>query len=401
MKIIVALDNEAIKEELEKRYINQVYNEDFRQQEKVIEYLSNNHFENTILITKDSLEGNLNGRLYIKHIRLAYENIKVIYFVEKLDNEYKKFLFSNEVFNIIEGNYININNIFEIIDENKFMVYRILNDNKTQVKENSVIAVYGTNGAGKSLVASFISKKISTELLKKIAVLDFNLENPSLDIINNIEVNSNIFEQIVKDIDNSLISNMEIKDYLINDVDNKNNFYLTSNLNILELRSKDYLKYYEFIINKIKNEFENVVIDLPSQPFLDITKCSLMNADKVIFVINPNYVSIRQAKKYLDIIYNLYDISKDKIGIVINKVTKNSLDNIQIKSLLRDYKIVLNLDYNSNVESMINGELENVCFKNNYKELFKFLNLQNVINKSKNIKTLKNIVFNKKSYINV
>lgn len=401
MKIILAINNENIKNEFKKKYNEQVYKEDFSTKESVIEYLAKNKSENIVLITKDTLDGNLNGRLYIKHLKLACENVKIIYFVENLDSEYKRFLLSNEVLNIIEGDYIDVEKIFQIIDENRFMIYKVIN---TSIKKNSynpLVAIHGTNGAGKSLVASILAKKIADEFRQKVAVLDFNIENPSLDIINNVEVNSNNLGQIVNDFDKELISSMEIKDYLISDMDNKRVAYLTNNMNLISTADGLNCKYYEFILNKLNNDFQNIIIDLSSPIFLDATKSSLTVANKILFVVNPNYISIRQAVKYLDVIEKLYNIPREKIGIIVNKITKNSLDNIQLKSLLKGYEIVLNINYSSTIESVINGELEKISFKEDYKKLFRFLEFKEYAGKNSSIRILKSIIKNNKSCINV
>ena len=92
MKILVALNNSYVKNELEKIYGNDVYTYDITEKEAVIEFLANN-LEAYTIITKDNLDGKINKEMYIKQMKLANSNIKIIYIVEKLDEKYKQFLF--------------------------------------------------------------------------------------------------------------------------------------------------------------------------------------------------------------------------------------------------------------------------------------------------------------------
>ena len=123
MKILVALNNSYVKNELEKIYGNDVYTYDITEKEAVIEFLANN-LEAYIIITKDNLEGKINKEMYIKQMKLANSNIKIIYIVEKLDEKYKQFLFANEVFNIIEGNIVSTEKICNLINSDNKIVYK-------------------------------------------------------------------------------------------------------------------------------------------------------------------------------------------------------------------------------------------------------------------------------------
>ncbi len=376
MKIVVALNNKLIMDELVSTYKDKVYEHDIYDKENVIKYLEENKDNNQILVTKDTLDGILDRRLYIKAIKNICPNIKIIYIVEKLDMEYKQFLFANEVINIIEGEVIDVDNIKETIDTNRFIVYKNQEKNESinNFKKES-IAICGTSGAGKSVVASLIAKELAKNLNKSVALLDMNVNNPSIDIINNLEVNTNVLGQIVEDVDKYSILNKKLNTYLLKDAENKKLSYMTNSFNEFEIKNKKYSKYYDFVINKLNSEFDLSIIDLPSIPFLDVVNYSLINASKILFVINPNYISVRQAAKQLNILTNLYNIDNSKIGLVINKVTKNSLDNLQIRTLLKGYKIVLNLNYDKNVEALINGEFDIINLKNNFNKVYNFLEI--------------------------
>ena len=65
MKIVVALNNKLIMDELVSTYKDKVYEHDIYDKENVIKYLEENKDNNQILVTKDTLDGILDRRLYI------------------------------------------------------------------------------------------------------------------------------------------------------------------------------------------------------------------------------------------------------------------------------------------------------------------------------------------------
>lgn len=395
MKIIIALNNEYIKEKLEKEYEN-IYKYDISTKENVIELLSKQEYQTDkiILITKENLDGNLENKLYAKQIRLANKFVKVIYIVEKLDKKYKEYLFSNEIFSILESNNLKLENIKECIDEDKFVIFNRNNEKdnlnvseealeyryniKNQVIPKKMIAVYGTSGAGKSYVSSVISKNISNDLKLSLVLLDMDIQNPAIDIFNNLPINNNGLNQIVEDMDKKEKINKLLDKYMIKDKNNKKLWYMTSNTTLFDCQNKLNNKYYEKIYLNVNNKFDYTIIDLPSSPFLDVVPYTLKTADLVYFVVNPNYVSIRQAIKYLDLLDKLWDIPKNKIKIIVNKIQKNSLDILQIKSLLKGYEVICKFNYTNELESYINGAKSKLDVEFEIDKLYASLNIDNI-----------------------
>ena len=201
--IVTALANSYVKNELEKRYEN-VYKFDLQTKEETLEFLNIKEEEIT-LITKENLDGNLDGIMYVKQIKLVKPDAKIIYIVSNLDNEKKKFLFANEIFNILEEKSLSLENIIECIDEDNKVIYKYSNDvlneeaidYNTNVITKKIISIYGTSGAGKSYVSSIISKNIAQDLNINVTLLDMDLQNPSIDIYNNLEVNNNGINEMV------------------------------------------------------------------------------------------------------------------------------------------------------------------------------------------------------------
>lgn len=389
MKFVIALNNEYIFEKIKERYKDKVYSFDISTKEDVIEYLSKQDDE-IVLITKDNLEGNLNEKMYVKQIRLANPKVKLVYIVKELTDLYKQFLFANEVFNIIEGASISLEELVNNIEKDKSVIYKNMNkDGEEKVSEAAVdylvdrqvitkkiISIYGTSGAGKSYISSVIAREISKIFGFKISLLDMDLQNPSLDIYNNLDQNLDALGSIIEDVDNKYEISQAIDKYMIKDRYIPNLHYMTNNASIFDIQNKFSNKYYNQIYNCMKLKFDLCFIDLPASPFLDVVPYTITSSDIIFFVVNPNYVSIRQAVKYLDLITKLWNVSKDNIKIIINKKESNSLDNIQVKSLLGDYQIVMDFNYIDNMDSYINGASYKISEKYNFDSIYYSLGIR-------------------------
>lgn len=402
MKILVALDNSSIKEELDKIYKNRVYMYDITTMESVIEFLSKRN-EDFIVITKDNLTGKMDKYSYIKKIKGINKNNRVIFIIENLTKEDKENLFANEVFSIIEGESINIKKICNLIDNDDKVVY--LKENNTKINEQNknvytnferpqFIAVYGTNGSGKSIIASTIAKHIAEITTKKVSLLDMNFCNPSIDIINNVYCSNDLILQIINEYKNKNF-NFNILEKMVKDNKYSNLYYLTNISNVnknIKCISRD---YYKRIYKNIKKNSFYSIVDLSSDLFLDIVPYTLNIASVIIFVVNPNYISIRQAYKYLHIIKNIWNINSSKVYILINKSTDNSLDKRQINSILNNYNIIGNIKNLSSLEGCINGTNEYIGINEKLDKLYKILDININTNSNFSYNMITNKLINK------
>ena len=85
--------------------------------------------------------------------------------------------------------------------------------------------------------------------------------------------------------------------------------------------------------------------------------------------------ALEQAVKYLDLITKLWNIDCSRIGIIINKYKKNSLDAVQIQGLLPGYKVLGVLNYDESLESYINGASSNLKLDFNIDKVLSWLNI--------------------------
>lgn len=416
MKIVVALDNSKIKENLSNIYKNETYEHDITYMEGVIDYISNytDKNEESILITKDTLEGNLTKHMYIKQLRLANDKIRIILFVKKFDNQYKEFLFANEIFDIIEVESISIDELKNLIDSDSSIIYKYIDKNNDYIEQNSksapitdikldipkgeIISIFGTSGAGKSYVSSQITKKISNNSSRKICLLDMDVQNPAIDIINNIDTQIYNLSKMIDDIDiNQDIDS--VSNYIY--YDSNKTGYITNNVTIYEYQNKLSVSHYKKIFEKVKKSFDHIIVDLPASPFLDIVEYTLKISSKIFFVINPNYISMRQAIKYLDLITRVWGLDVKNIYIIVNKIQRNSLEISQIENILKEYKIICNIKYNTLVEGYINGFYTDLNEYIGMEMIYKELGIKSNNNNAKVIKdSIINTILKKGDYVN-
>lgn len=390
MKIIVALDNPWGFSKITEAYGKDVYPFDIATKEETIELLAKES-EVDVLITRDQLEGTLDFKLYAKQLRLANPNCKIIYVVASLNDTYKEFLFANEIFSILEEKTLTMENIVHCMQEDKMVIYQNQEPQMLSVKEAAAayeipvahqvlpkqfIAIYGTSGAGKSFVASQIAKHITKDYPISVALLDMDIQNPAIDIYNNIEEHPNGLSQLVDEVDKQKEINDLMDQYLMKDKTHKKLWYMTNNTSLFDCQNKLCGRYYEKIYQSIHMNYDYAIVDLPASPFLDVVPYTLTKATTIYFVVNPNYISIRQAVKYLDLLTKLWDIPSNRIHIVTNKIGKDSLAEVQIESLLYGYNQVLTIPYLEQMDGYINGAKENMEIDHDFRKIYVSLGIE-------------------------
>lgn len=361
-KILIAMNNNALLEKVKKCGKYSVHHYDIDTKENVIEYLKK--YDVDILITKDSLDGSTTKEDYIRSIRGVNKQIKIILCVEELDEIYKGFLLSQNVFDIIEGTEVNFSDILEMIDsvkrtivlrKNNNIVSNPLN-NKLSVLTKQKICVFGTSGSGKSYIASVLAQITSKKLKLNTLLVDMDIQNAAIDIYNNLNNSANSLQFVMEEIDRGSF-NLQMLNELISKEKNSNGklAFVTNNMGIYECQNKLSEEYYAKLYAETENEYDILILDMPAAPFLDVVPYSLTKADKIFFVINPNFISMRQATKYLDLLTNIWKIPKEKICIVVNRVKRESLSLKQVAAILDGYNICMKVDEDIKLEGIING----------------------------------------------
>lgn len=361
-KVLVAMDNETLLSQIKKCGKYNVHLYDIDTKENVINYLNKNIVD--VLITKENLKGEMSAKQYIKKIMEIQPSLKVILCVNNLTEEYKGFILTQNISNIIEGDEISFSKVVEMIDSKEGLIrYKeIKNVQKEDYKKSGVniitkqkICVFGTSGAGKSYISSILAQIASKKMKLNTLLVDMDIQNAAIDIYNNLTNSSNNLGYLMEEIDQDMFTSEILKELASKSIKNGKLSFITNNMGIYECQNKLSDTYYDKLYKEAENVYDVLILDLPSTVFLDIVPFSINKSDKIFFVLNPNYISVRQAIKYLDLMTNIWGVSKGKIYLIVNKTKKDSLSENQISALFRDYNIVLNVKNDDKVEKIING----------------------------------------------
>lgn len=371
IKILVALDNNEIKEKLNIKYGNKVYNYDFSYKEDVIEYLKR-YSDDYIILTRLDLPGNISYKEYILSLKKLSNKSKIVIILNKLNIDDRKFLYANEIFNIIEGNEIDIDVIYNQIQTEDKVVYKTIYKKPNENNTRRSIAVLGTNGAGKSFVSYLIANSIAKYTKKDVALISMDSKNSCQEILGNI----NCIDYEIGEYINEISKNEENVEKYVNQSNYYKNLWYIISKNNYNQKNNNNINIKKFIEN-LENKYNYVVFDT-STCYLNTDVSQLIDwVDEIIFVINPNYISLKQAKFLLEFLSNSLNVKNNKIKIVVNKIGEFSLDIRQIKSILKLDNKIMNIKYLKMVEGYINGIIYDNVFCHKLQErLFEFLSIK-------------------------
>ena len=108
------------------------------------------------------------------------------------------------------------------------------------------------------------------------------------------------------------------------------------------------------IINELKNYYNYIIIDNSSECFFDYTKNIIENSEKVLFILESNLIEIKKAENLLKIYKEKWKINSNKINLIINKYTQDSIDDNVIKGIFKEYKIIGKINFNNKYNLLIN-----------------------------------------------
>lgn len=234
---------------------------------------------------------------YIIISKKIYGNIQIEELIKTIKEKNKKI----KIILLVDNQErINSRGTYRVVDTNidtKNLIKIIKNQKIEEKRENQkVITIIGTGGIGKSIFSIILAKTI--EKTEKILIMDFN---------RNI---SSICEQKLKD---KISKNIDIKTKPIN----------------------------------IEKNYKYIIIDTNI-----ITNKIIENTDIFIFLLGGNLIEIKKAKKQLRTYTNI--INKDKIKLIVNKYTKNSIDYKVIKNIFSNYKVIGKIEYSKKYDVLIN-----------------------------------------------
>ena len=355
-KIVTALGNSILNDELKKYAKYDVLTEDIMYQEGVLDFISQN--ETDVLIISGLLQGASNLVDFANEIRKVSVASRVIFIVDDILEEDKNLLYSKGIFDILYDEKAEIEDVIEAIDREEPINYKaqIKNEvgklkeeleekyknnvtditsliNTTQKQE--VISVFGTPGSGKSTISANLVKWFSKKTNSKILLIDFDTMNGNLDEIlqvSKIPPNVELMMDEDKKCGLNYAADLSIKNRLDTNVLDEivigvNSFdFLSGNTSIHYCQNVLNEEFYDYLLKCAKEEYDFIFFDLSSNLFLDSTKWALKESSSVIFVTENSNVCLKKSIQILDVVFNVWNIYKGKFKLILNRVSSQGID---------------------------------------------------------------------------
>ena len=409
-KIITALAEPQLNNELKKEKDFIVIGKDIQYQEGVIEILETEK-EVDFLIISEALPGNEKIENLIEKIKQINNEVNIVIILENKKEELEKNLYSKNVY-LILYNKIEIKEIIKLIknkkeDENEKIKKEINDLKKIIIEQNSknkqnkkqkikevkelnsqkeIICILGSGGVGKSIFTVNLAKSLIYSK-KKILIIDFDILNNSLHTILGVKKYSEKISKKIKE--NKLIKDKiglkELKIKINKRID------LISGINLL-FDSKYKINNIQFnnLFNDVKKFYDVIIIDTSSECFFNYTKDIIKKSNINIFIVEPNLLEIQKSKNILKIYKEEWNIDNNKINILFNKFNKNSIDINILKIIFSEYNIIGKIDINNKYNLIINKNANKID-KNIKKEYLKIIEKYLMNRKKQNfIKKIKN-----------
>lgn len=341
-----------INQELRNKNIN-ILCGDILYKEGILEFLEKNSDVDYIVLNED-LTGNIKINELVDKIKLKNNKIRIILITKNHNNQIKVFRKIEKIDKEnIEDIILNKNSVFNMktIPINDFF--------EDNTKDGTVISILGPNGVGKSIFSITFSNSIKD---KKILIVDFDVFNNSLNNLLGIKNKKDYGKNLMKSYQN----NININDFIVK-IENNMDYLLSMNL-IFNSELQISSQRIRNIISKLKSKYDYIIIDTSAEGLIEYTKEIVKISDELIFISGANLLELKKSQKLLEIYTREWNVSKDKIKIIFNKYTKQSLDDEVLKQIFRSYEILGKIKLSDYYDLAINKN------KTNKREIQKEIN---------------------------
>ena len=393
-KIITAMANYTLNNELQRYNNYEVIENDLFYQEAVLDIITEEKFD--VLVVSALLQGQLEFGDFIEKVRKIDKTMRIIVVTDEISSSLKRKLNENDIVDIFEDSDVQIPDIIDAIDREEPIRkrYEILNEEnkkyeydkncitkeevknkasefyeiKREIKEKNnrynarinitqkqeVIAISGINGSGKSTIAANFARVLSGKTTSKVLLIDLDTLNGNIDEIldinkipQNVEINIDENKKCGLNYAVELISknrfDANVFDELVINIGTID--VLTGNTSLHYCQNVLCEEHYNKILECAKEKYDFIVIDTSSNIFLDSTKWALGQANRIFFVTENNYISMKKSAQLISVFTDTWGIWKDKIELIVNKENVSGIESEVIKKILKDYEIIGKIKY--------------------------------------------------------
>lgn len=329
MKIVTALNNEQLNEKLQCKNKYDIVCKDIQYQEALIECLEKNE-DIDIIILSNILPGEMNIYEFINTIRYRCENAKIYIFLDNKNDKLQEFLIKKGIYNIYINNEITENEFMNKIEENH--AENITNEIKIEHENRCFVTKHHVKQRKTSKKGAVITNTISVIGAKCVGKSTFSI---LIGIISKKEKN------LIVEVDKEKSDSTTYIGKKTSDLARVN-----KNLDVLHVTKVE---------DKDMTAHKNIFFELNN---LDDNYKVLLKSNKIIFLIEPTLMGIKESSLILEKIINKFHIKNEKILIAFNKKNIFSISNNILKRMFCDFKIIGYINY-SNYYTL----LENTNFK--------------------------------------
>ena len=369
IKIITAMNNPNLNEELKNENNIKIIGRDIQYKEGILELLENN-IEINYIIIDENLPGEIELNKLIENILEKNKKIKIIITIKK-ENKNKLNINNKKIIKIYYEKNINLDklknyNNYENISEENILKYNIknklinkkLNNKKIKNDNSKIINFLGDRQVGKSLTIFNIANFLNNQNYK-ILIIELNSENQCFKTIfkSKIKIQKNKNENKINNL--KKIKKLNNKNYKFKYLNEK-----ILNKLIIKINKNMDLIFYNKIINfnlikKLEKNYNYILLENYFNKNNLLNKKIINNSEKNILIINPNLLGIKNGKKIIE--KNKLN-KNNNLKILINNYNKNSIDEEIIKNIFKENKIIGKINYEIEYEKIINTNFKNINF---------------------------------------
>ncbi len=408
-KLLTAMGNETLNRELLKYAKYDLLERDLFYQEAVLDAITDEKFD--VLIVSSLLQGELEFYDFIVKTKRVDSAMRIIVVADESDDFFKRKLNDLGIVDIFLDSNVSISEIIDSIDreeplttkidfENKINSIKVSEESKVnyisenEINKNSfvvekvtqkqeVIVFNGTNGSGKTTIAGNFSKILAKKTSSKILLIDLDTFSGNMDEIFDIsKIPMNV--DLMMDLDKKCGLNYAVElisknrfdsnvfDELVIQADGVD--VLTGNTSLYFCQNVLNETHYKTILNIAKEKYDFIIIDTSSNIFLDSVKWAIQEANRVFFITENNYISMKKASQLIEIYTNNWKVWKNKINIIINKEKNSGIDLDIVGKIFSDYQVLGSIrDNEENMENSYVKILETIKYIPKVNLLNKFL----------------------------
>lgn len=424
-KIVTAMGNDVLNLELKRFAKYDLVADDLFCQDMLITCINN--YEVDTIIISGLLQGQWDLEEFVSKIRKANSSARIIIVTDVIDATQRKVLEKSNVFDIFLDSNVEVQDIIDAIDREDPIIkkYAMVNEDvekytvidkelsdikkfdiknatvlekkekslkdvpvvlEKMVQKQEVITISGIPGAGKSTFAINFCKVLSEKSSSKILLIDLDTLNGNIDEILKID-------KVPKNIEMCVDADKKSGINYVSELIMKNRFnanvldelvisaygydVLTGNTSLHYCQNVLNDKCYDELLKCAKEKYDFIVIDTSSNVFLDSTKWALANATRILFVTESNFLSLKKMNQFINIITKTWGIWKQKIEIIVNKKSKNCIENEVISEALDGIKVVGEIKQNEACNSIsYENILENINYVPKKKIIEKLLDIK-------------------------